>query len=456
MPIKSANSPKEISVLTQLAKLVDPEQEKDIVTLGYISSLEVNSSLVSIGLELPLHALQARDKLSQFVEDVVKELDWVDQVDVSVMAKKAQSATVAQGDGLKDVNAVVAVASCKGGVGKSTTAVNLAFSLALSGSKVGIFDADIYGPSLPTMVKVDTPILESSDGGIKPVMSSGVKMMSFGYTQESNGEFGPAVLRGAMVTQIINQMLTQTDWGELDYLIVDMPPGTGDIQITLAQVLSITASVMVTTPQEISFVDVIKGVQMFDSLNIPTIAAVENMSYFLCDNCHKRHKIFGKGVLDKLLNEFGFPHAFEFPVEEQVSKDGDSGIPLVIQHPDSVTATLFDELASSVKDEVANVQAGIGSLPHVNYDGKTIVVEPRNSAAVEWSSKELRLVCKCAYCVDEYTGEQLVTDSDISDKIAPEAISRVGNYAVGVQWSDGHSSLYPYSTLLKTTKTTSR
>lgn len=226
---------------------------------------------------------------------------------------------------LSQVRHIIAVSSCKGGVGKSTVSVNLAYSLAGMGAKVGILDADVYGPSLPTMLSPENPVLEMDPetSAITPAEYHGVKVVSFGFTGQAS-----AIMRGPMVSGLINQLLTTSNWGELDYLIVDFPPGTGDIQLTLCQAAPFSAAVVVTTPQKLSFVDVAKGIRMFAKLRVPCLSVVENMSYFDGDD-GKRYRPFGEGSGERVCREFGVPALFQHPITADLSAAGDNGVPNV-------------------------------------------------------------------------------------------------------------------------------
>mmetsp|Transcript_78124 Transcript_78124/g.108058 ORF Transcript_78124/g.108058 Transcript_78124/m.108058 type:complete len:247 (+) Transcript_78124:402-1142(+) len=237
--------------------------------------------------------------------------------------------------GLKSVKNILAVSSCKGGVGKSTVAVNLAYSMHKQGVKVGIFDADLYGPSLPTMISPDSAQIyqDTEDPNkIAPVEFNGVKTMSYGFAAQNK----TAIMRGPMASNLVSQLVGQTNWGDLDYLVVDFPPGTGDIQLTLGQELSLSAAVIVTTPQKLAYVDVIKGIEMFDTLKVPTIAVVENMAYYRCSSCEEKRRIFGAGYTNQLKTNFGIKSSFEVPIMEEIALMSDSGTPFVLSLPESL------------------------------------------------------------------------------------------------------------------------
>lgn len=348
--------------------------------------------------------------------------------------------------GLDKVATLLAVSSCKGGVGKSTVAVNLAATLARSGARVGIFDADVYGPSLPTVVKPESTDLFSRNDLILPLEYEGMKLMSFGYVPTGAGGSGAAIMRGPMVTQIINQLLTGTEWGALDYLIIDMPPGTGDVQLTLTQLIPIAAAIIVTTPQELSFVDVVKGIQMFDKLKVPTVSVIENMAYFKCNECSEPKYIFGPGVRQRLVDQFGIKNSFELPLVPDLSRWSDAGTPLVIQEPDHPVAQTFRDIADSTLSEIRRLKEETAGVPSTRFViGRGIVVTWPDGREQEIDPATLRRQCRCAHCVEETTGKPLLDPDRVPEDIYPTDIQSMGNYAVAVQWSDGHTtSIYPY------------
>jgi Mrp family chromosome partitioning ATPase/DUF971 family protein len=441
---------KESEVLEQLKSIIDPDLGKDIVSLGFVKNLKIdNDGDVTFDLELTTPACPVKEQFRVDCSKAISQLPWVKNVSLTMTSAKGRSALTNAAKGLSKVGNIIAVGSCKGGVGKSTTAVNLAFSLSNKGARVGIFDSDIYGPSLPTLVNAEFDGLFQKNGLIIPVECNGVKLMSFAYASANTGS-GPAIMRGPMVTQVINQLLTGTDWGELDYLVVDMPPGTGDTQLTLAQLIPITAAIIVTTPQQLSFVDVEKGIQMFDKMQIPTIAVIENMSYFICDSCDKRHELFGSGSMKKLVDQFGIKNSFTLPLHEEISRLSDLGTPVVLEEPNSPITREFNKIADSIVREVSKLIYGNSKRPQVLFvPDSGVVYVPVNGRESRIHPADLRRECRCARCINEMTGEQILRDDDVSENIVPESIHPMGNYAVAVAWSDGHSSIYPYEMLEK-------
>lgn len=442
--------PRQPEVLDALRHIIDPDLGKDIVSLNFIKNLEISGDgKVAFTVELTTPACPVKDRFKAQCEQAVSALPWVTGVAVTMSAQPRRNPLQAKAPGLEKVGAILAVSSCKGGVGKSTVAVNLAYSIAALGGRVGIFDADVYGPSLPTMVTPANPELYQVDNMIQPLEHDGVKLMSFGFVPTGTPGGGAAIMRGPMVTQIINQLLTTTDWGELDYLVLDLPPGTGDVQLTLAQIIPITAALIVTTPQQLSFVDVVKGIQMFDKLNVPTLGVVENMSYFECPDNGRRYRVFGEGARRRLVEQFGFRHSFELPIYPELSASGDTGAPLVRRDPAHPASAALAGIAEMVVREISILKHDGRSRPKVSYTpGKGIVLAYENGEQHVLPPASVRRACRCALCVDEMTGQPRIRPEDIDDKVFPRAMQPMGNYAVAVAWSDGHeSSIYPYEAL---------
>lgn len=265
-------------------------------------------------------------------------------------------------DGLKDVKNIIAVASGKGGVGKSTTAVNLAVALAQSGAKVGLLDADIYGPSVPRMLGLSgkKPEVNVDDKQFYPLQNFGVKTMSIGFLID---EEQAMIWRGPMVAGALAQLLSDVKWQELDFLIVDMPPGTGDAQLTLSQKVKLAGAVVVTTPQDIALLDCRKGIEMFNKVHVPTLGIVENMSQFICPHCGEASAIFSEGGADRLSEEFKTEVIAHVPLDMQIRMDGDDGTPIVAAHPDSAQAKIYRDLAATVKEKVDKLNQRKISIP---------------------------------------------------------------------------------------------
>ena len=438
----------ETDILNALSVIQDPDLHKDIVSLGFIKNLQIsNESDVSFTIELTTPACPVKEDFKKQAYEAVRHLSWVREIHIELSSSRKPQASSAQ-KGLSKVANIIGVSSCKGGVGKSTVAVNLAYSLSKLGATVGIFDADIYGPSLPTMVDIQDPHLYLDGELLKPFNAGPVKLMSFGFVQHEDESSSAAMMRGPMVSQVINQLLTGTNWGELDYLVIDMPPGTGDIQLTLGQLIPMTAAVIVTTPQYISFIDVVKGIELFQTLKVPAIAVVENMSYYLCGSCQTKHAIFGDGAVQRLKKEFGFNHTFSFPILPNISHSCDNGVPYVIRYPEDEVSSIYLQLAETVAREVSKIKFGAYELPNISYDKSLgVLIKYDNQDGFYIPCKTLRLSCRCAKCQEEFTGKPLLDANSISNDIYPLSMNPVGNYALGINWSDQHSSLYPYDFL---------
>lgn len=440
---------RESDVLDSMRHIMDPDLGRDIVSLGFIKNLQITEAgQVSFVVELTTPACPVKEHFRSSCIESVSRLSWVTKVDVTMSAAPRSNPLVNKSRGLEKVATIVAVSSCKGGVGKSTVAVNLAYSLSLLGGKVGLFDADVYGPSLPTMVSPARTELFMENELIVPLEYEGVKLMSFGFASPGGGA---AIMRGPMVSQVINQLLTTTNWGELDYLVLDLPPGTGDIQLTLTQLIPITAAVIVTTPQQLSYVDVVKGIQMFDKLKVPTVAVVENMSYFQCPGCGTRHHLFGQGARARLVEQFGIRNSFEVPLRPEVSQLSDRGTPVVLADREGPAAAPYREIAASVVQEISKLVHGGIARPKVAYKpGTGILITLASGEQHTVPPADLRRACRCAHCIEEFSGRPLLDPASVSETVYPRSMQPMGNYAVAVTWSDGHdSSIYPYETILK-------
>ncbi len=335
-----------------LSKVVDPALGHDIVSYRVLRSVEVSGDDVLVKLDLPTHAYPAilRRELQNRVEAALK---GAGAKRVTVMPEVVTAYVPAPSDKamLKGPKNVIAVAAGKGGVGKSTVAVNLALALARHGAKVGVLDADVFGPSIPTMLGApEVPATATQESRIVPSIHHGLRVISVGFFVEK----GEAVVwRGPMVHRLLQQFLGDVEWGELDYLVVDLPPGTGDVQLSLSQLIPIAGAVMVTTPQEVSIIDVVKGIAMFEKVEIPILGIVENMSWYKCPACGHTDEIFSHGGGKRLAQEVGTEFFGDIPIDTRIRFGGDAGVPIVLASPDSDNAQRFLQLATKVALKIA-------------------------------------------------------------------------------------------------------
>lgn len=345
------NTLNEQIVLEALKQIIDPDLRKDIVTLGFIKDLKIEGGDVSFRIVLTTPACPVKEEMEAAAKEIVSRLEGVSAVNVTMDADVPQGRGVANNVTLQGIRNIIAVSSGKGGVGKSTVAVNLAVSLALDGAKVGLMDADVYGPNVPLMLGAEGKQPEAEMNRIVPLEAHGVKMISMANLAPPDK---PMILRGPMLHGIVRQFLTDVNWGELDYLVVDMPPGTGDVQLSLAQLVPVQGAVLVTTPQNVSLADVRRALAMFETVNVPVIGLVENMSYFVPpDMPEKRYDIFGAGGGSNFADAYGIPFLGEVPLGIEVREAGDKGTPVVIAAPDSPQAAAFRKVAEEVARQIS-------------------------------------------------------------------------------------------------------
>ena len=336
-------------VLGSLKNVVDPELHKDIVSMGMIKDLSINDGKVAFTLELTTPACPFNSDIERDVRTAIADLG-VKDLNLRVTARVMEGRALSMDELLPGVKNIVAVASGKGGVGKTTVAVNLALALAKTGANVGLLDADIYGPSVPLMLGLKASP-EVVNNKIQPPKVEGVKVISMGFFYEQSQQAG--IYRGPIVSGIVKQFLTDVNWGDLDYLIIDLPPGTGDAPLTIAQTIPITGILIVTTPQDVAMNVAVKAIGMFNKLNVPIIGVVENMSYLECPHCTGRIHLFGQGGGKKISDDFKIPFIGEIPLHPQIREGGDTGKPSVLSEPDSVQAHAFTKAAKVIAGRIS-------------------------------------------------------------------------------------------------------
>lgn len=342
-----------------LKTLIDPNLEKDVISAGMVKAIAIDSGKIDLRLELGYPAKTTLETLKTAAREKLAMLPGVESVTVDANIKIAAHAVQKTLKILPNVKNVIAVASGKGGVGKSTTAVNLALALQAEGAQTGILDADIYGPSIPTMLGV-SGYPDSEDGkSMLPKISYGLQTISIGYLID---EDQPMIWRGPMVTNALQQLLHQTAWKDLDYLIIDLPPGTGDIQLTLAQQIPVTGAVIVTTPQDIALLDAQRGLKMFEKVNVPVLGIVENMSIHICSQCGHEEAIFGEGGGTMMAQKYHVELLGSLPLDSAIRKFADSGRPSVVADPEGRPAAIYREIARKM--------AGKLSLKTKDYSSK--------------------------------------------------------------------------------------
>jgi ATP-binding protein involved in chromosome partitioning len=343
-------SPTRDAVLDALRVVVDPDLKRDIVSLGFVKDLSVDGGRVRFTIELTTPACPVKDRLRDQAIAAVRALPGVTDVEVQMTANvRSVSAPETGRTALPGVKNVIAVGAGKGGVGKTTVSVNLALALARLGSRVGILDGDIYGPNVPIMLGLSTQ-LETDGKQILPAEKYGLQIVSMGFLTTDDSA---VIWRGPMLHGAIQQFFRDVAWKDLDYLIVDMPPGTGDVALSLSQTVPVAGSIVVTTPQQVSLADSRRAVRMYEKLNIPTIGIVENMSYYTCTNCHHEADLFGHGGGEQLAASMGVPFLGRLPIYQPIREGGDTGVPLVVAEPGSPAGRAFVAVAERAAAQVA-------------------------------------------------------------------------------------------------------
>jgi ATP-binding protein involved in chromosome partitioning len=337
------------TILKVLKSVMDPDLDRDIVSLNVVRDIEIEDSAVKLNLVLSTPVTPTKIKLQQAAREKLLGVPGIEAVEIKLRSEIPKSRAVDGKQSVPGIANIIAVSSGKGGVGKSTVAVNLAVSLARFGARVGLLDTDMYGPNVPIMVGInEEPLVRGQK--LLPHQAYGLKVMSLGFLNRGDK---PVVWRGPMLHTAVRQFLYDVEWGDLDYLIVDMPPGTGDAQLSLAQLVPVQGAVLVTTPQEVAMADVRKAFNMFEQVHIPVLGIVENMSYFLCPTCSERHEIFGSGGGQELATRFNSVLLGQIPLSINVREGGDRGVPIVVGAPDSPQAAAFTQIAENVATQIS-------------------------------------------------------------------------------------------------------
>ncbi|MCK6613466.1 MAG: iron-sulfur cluster carrier protein ApbC [Ignavibacteriales bacterium] len=350
------------SVRNSLRRVDDPDLRKDLVTLNMVKDIKIVRNVIHVEIELTTPACPLKDKIQQdCINEIKKDHPGADGIDVKMGARVVGKAPASGASIIPGVKNTIAVASGKGGVGKSTVAVNLAASLAKLGASVGLIDADIYGPSIPLMLGIkEKPRVYQDKDTMKmiPIENFGVKLMSIGFLIDDNA---PVIWRGPMASGAVKQFMSDVEWSDLDYLIFDMPPGTGDIQLTLCQTIPLTGAVIVTTPQDVSLADARKALKMFERVNVPIMGIVENMSYFIAPDTGKKYDIFGSDGGSKLAEESSTAFLGGIPIDPRIRMGGDHGKPIVVEHPDSENAKIIISIAQNLAAQISirNIDAAM-------------------------------------------------------------------------------------------------
>src|SRR5687767_2459268 len=344
------SQPTEQLILDALRQIQDPDLHKDIVTLGFIKDLRIDGGNVSFRIVLTTPACPVKEEMEGAAKELVSALPGVQSVSVKMDAEVPKGRGMGEKVSVPGVRNILAVSSGKGGVGKSTVAVNVAVSLALNGARVGLMDMDVYGPNVPIMLGASDARPEVDVNKLVPIEAFGVKFMSMALLQPGDK---PMIVRGPILHGLVKQFLSDVKWGELDYLIVDMPPGTGDVQLSLAQLVPVQGAVLVTTPQDVAIVDVRRALMMFETVAVPVLGIVEKMSYFIAPDTGNRYNILGDGGGQRLANAYHVPFLGAVPLGIEVREGGDRGVPVVVSHPDSPQAKAFRHVSEEVARQIS-------------------------------------------------------------------------------------------------------
>ena len=469
-------TPTKDQVVERLRRVKGPDLQGNIVDLGLVSEILLKDGRVSFSITVPAERAPELEAMRQAAEKLVREMAGVTSVVAVLTAEKPQGSTAASRGGavaesarVKEARAraaaqappaaapgagrhviqvggikhMIAVASGKGGVGKSTTAVNLALGLKAIGLEAGILDADIYGPSQPRLLGLSGRPQVGKGNALRPMQGHGLKAMSMGFMVD---EGTPIIWRGPMVVSALTQMLRDVEWGDLDVLVIDMPPGTGDVQLTMAQQVPLSGAIIVSTPQDLALIDARKGLNMFRKVDVPVLGIVENMSYFVCPKCAERSDIFGHGGAEAEALKLGVPFLGAVPLHMDIRTTSDEGRPIVASSPDSVQAQIFRDIAAKAWSELrGKVRLGPPKLD-IAPDRGALAVAFAGAEPFKLSAEMLRVMSPSAE-VQGHSPEQRVTVAQ-KRNVKIKDLKPVGNYAVRIVFDDGHDTgLFSWSYL---------
>ena len=454
-------------VIAQLRRVKGPDMHGNIVDLGLVSEIVVKDGRVSFAITVPAQRATELEALRQAAEKVVRDVKGVVAVAAVLTAERpravaeARPASAARAGGgmgapaagaraqpgmrVPGIAHMLAVASGKGGVGKSTTAVNLALGLQASGLAAGILDADIYGPSQPRLLGLSGRPHVAGGKRLRPMQGYGLQVMSMGFLID---EGSPIIWRGPMVVSALTQMLRDVEWGELDVLVIDMPPGTGDVQLTMAQQVPLSGAIIVSTPQDLALIDARKGLNMFRKVDVPVLGIVENMSTFVCPRCGARSDIFGHGGAELEAQKLGIPFLGGVPLHMAIRETSDAGLPIVATAPDSAEARAYREIAVKAWEQLQQSRLARGAPPRLELSagGRELSVAFDEGRPFSLSAEMLRVMSPSAE-VQGHAPEQRVTVAN-KRHVRIKDLKPVGNYAVRIVFDDGHDTgLYSWQYL---------
>ncbi|MBI4431202.1 MAG: P-loop NTPase [Candidatus Omnitrophica bacterium] len=436
----------ESEILKSLSNIINPITGQDLVTSASVKDVQVSGDRVAFSLETSLKPGPEKDHLKDRARSAVLSVPGVKNVSITVLSKSPMAERAAghvqPAERILNIKYVIPVASGKGGVGKSTVSANLAIALSKLGYRVGLMDADVYGPSIPTLMGIHEPPRQE-DGKISPHVRYGIKLISMGFFLPK----GEAVIwRGPMLHKMIDQFLGSVNWGELDFLMIDLPPGTGDIQLSLCQKIPLTGAVIVSTPQDLAFQVAEKAIFMFEKLHTPVLGMIENMSGYVCKNCGSHEEIFGSGGAREYAKSHRIAFLGAIPLAADIRISSDGGKPVVEAENSSASAQSFIAIAKGLVAELQLRERGEKSdtslFPReINQPGKDkIEIIWHDGHESRYNAFDLRLACPCAMCIDENTGRRLIRRESIRKDVQLSSMDRVGRYGVTFRWSDGHAT----------------